>query len=159
MAHLMHDFHVDVPVAAFDALVKDPRTWPAFWVGMDGSPRVFGDGSPGTKAEFFQHTMGIKLRMVDRTMEERHNPDRSTDWRWQFEGAISGTISCHHEPSGDGTDVTTTFVYDVPKRFGGRVADRLFLERRMRHDFEDSMDNLKLLAETTDVTAAVSMAA
>ena len=86
MAHLLHDFHVNVPVDAFDTVIKDPRIWPTFWVGMDGSPRVFGDGSPGTKAEFFQHMMGMKLRMVDRTVEERHNPDGSTDWRWQFEG-------------------------------------------------------------------------
>jgi hypothetical protein len=159
MAQLTNDFHVNVPVAAFDALVKEPRTWPTFWVGMDGSPRVFGDGSPGTKAEFFQHMMGMKLRMVDRTVEERHNPDGSTDWRWQFEGAIAGTIACHHEPSGDGTDVTTTFSYTVPGRFGGRVADRLLLERRMRRDFEDSMDNLKLLAETSVVAAAATIAA
>ncbi len=157
MAHFMHDFHVNLPVDAFDALVKDPRTWPTFWVGMDGSPRVFGDGSPGTKAEFFQHVMGINFRMVDRTVEERHNPDGSTDWRWQFEGAFTGSIVCHHEPSADGTDVTTSFEYRVPGRLGGRVADRI-LERRMRLDFEESMDNLRLLAETS-VPAAVKVAA
>ena len=159
MAHLLHDFHVPVPVDAFDAIVRDPRVWPTFWVGMDGSPRVFGDGSPGTKAEFFQHMMGVKFRMVDRTIEERHNPNGSTDWRWQFEGAMCGTISCHHEPSADGTDVTTTFDYDVPRRLGGRVVDRLLLERRMRHDFEDSMDNLKLLAETSDIKVAATATA
>lgn len=158
MAHLMNDFHVNVPVDTFDALVKDPRRWPTFWVGMDGSPRVFGDGAPGTKAEFFQHMMGAKLRMVDRTIEERHNPDGSSDWRWQFEGALSGTISCHHEPRGDGTDVTTTFAYDIPRRFGGRTVDRLLFEKRMRRDFEDSMENLRLLAETSDVPAAIATA-
>jgi hypothetical protein len=154
----MNDFHVNVPIAAFDALVKDPRTWPRFWVGMDGSPRVFGDGSPGTKAEFFQHMMGMKLRMVDRTVEERHNPDGSTDWRWQFEGAMCGSISCHHEASDAGTDVTTTFDYDVPLKLGGRAVDRLVLQKRMRRDFEDSMENLRLLAETSAVPAAIAAA-
>jgi hypothetical protein len=158
MAHLMYDFHVGVPVDRVDALVKDPRMWPAFWVGMEASPRVFGDGSPGTKAEFYQHMMGMKLRMVDRTIEERHNPDGSTDWRWQFDGALQGAVSCHHEPHGEGTDVTTTFDYEVPRRFGGRAADRLLIERRMRRDFEDSMDNLRLLAETSEVTAATAAA-
>ena len=158
MAHLMNDFHVSVPVEVFDGIVKDPRRWPTFWVGMDASPRVFGDGSPGTKAEFYQHMMGVKVRMVDRTVEERHNPDGSTDWRWQIEGAMSGTISCHHEPRADGTAVTTTFDYDVPRRFGGRAADRLVFEKRMRRDFEDSMENLRLLAETSDVPAAIATA-
>jgi hypothetical protein len=158
MAHLLHDFHVSLAVDAFDALVKDPRVWPTFWVGMDGSPRVFGDGSPGTKAEFFQHMMGMRLRMVDRTLEERHNPNGSTDWRWEFEGPIRGVISCHHEPSAGGTDVTTTFDYDVPLKLGGRAFDRLILEKRMRRDFADSMDNLRLLAETGAVPAAVATA-
>ena len=158
MAHLLHDFHVNVNVDAFDALVRDPRNWPTFWVGMDASPRVFGDGSPGTKAEFFQHMLGMKLRMVDRTLEERHNPDGSTDWRWQFDGAIHGAISCHHEPGAGGTDVTTTFDYDVPLKLGGRAVDRLVLEKRMRRDFEDSMDNLRLLAETSTVPAAMATA-
>ena len=49
--------------------------------------------------------------------------------------------------------MTTTFDYDVPRRLGGRMVDRLLLEKRMRHDFEDSMDNLRLLAETSAVPA------
>ena len=66
----------------------------------------------------------------------------------------SESISCHHGPSRDGTDVTTTFDYTVPRRFGGRVVDRVLIQKRMYHDFEDSMDNLRLLAETSPVTAA-----
>jgi hypothetical protein len=158
MAHLTYSFHVGVPVDGFDELVKDPRSWPRFWVGMDASPRVFGDGSPGTKAEFFQHMMGVRMRMVDRTIKERHNTDGSTDWRWQFEGPVTGTISCHHQPGAGGTDATTTFDYDVPLRLGGRVVDRVILEKRMRRDFEDSMDNLRLLAESSPVTSTAAVA-
>ena len=54
--------------------------------------------------------------------------------------------------------MTTTFDYDVPRRFGGRAADRLLFEKRMRRDFEDSMENLRLLAETSDVPAAIATA-
>ena len=35
MAHLTYSFHVGVLVESFDQLVKDPRSWPRFWVGMD----------------------------------------------------------------------------------------------------------------------------
>jgi coenzyme Q-binding protein COQ10 len=158
MAHLTYSFHVGVPVDSFDELVKDPRSWPRFWVGMEGSPRVFGDGSPGTKAEFFQHMMGVRMRMLDRTIEERHNTDGSADWRWQFEGPVTGAISCHHQPRAGGTDVTTNFDYDVPRRLGGRIVDRVILEKRMRHDFEDSMDNLRLLAESSPITSTAAVA-
>jgi hypothetical protein len=158
MAHLTYSFHVGVPVDSLDELVKDPRSWPRFWVGMDGSPRVYGDGSPGTKAEFFQHMMGVRLRMVDRTIEERHNADGSTDWSWRFDGPVTGEIACHHQPDAGGTGVSTTFDYDVPRRLGGRIIDRIILQKRMRHDFEDSMDNLRLLAESSPVTSHAAVA-
>lgn len=96
--------------------------------------------------------------MVDRTLEEHHNPDGSTDWRRQFEGPLTGTLTCHHAPAGGGTDVSTTFDFDVPRRLGGRVTDRVLLERRMRHDFEESMDNLRLLAETRRSPAVATAA-
>ncbi len=159
MAHLLHDFHVDVPVETFDSLVKDPHNWPTFWVGMGEPKRVFGDGSPGTKAEFTQLMMGLKLRIVDRTIEERHNPDGSTDWRWQFEGSMSGELCCHHQPADGGSDVSTTFDYTIPGSVLGKFADRVFIEKRVRHDFEDSMDNLKLFAETSVASAATAKTA
>ena len=35
MGHFMCDFHVGASVDDFDRLVRDPRIWPTFWVGMD----------------------------------------------------------------------------------------------------------------------------
>ena len=46
----------------------------------------------------------------------------------------------------------------MPFKLGGRAVDRLVLEKRMRQDFEDSMDNLRLLAETSAVPAAIATA-
>ena len=72
---------------------------------------------------------------------------------------MSGSLSCHHEPRNDGTAVTTTFDYTIPGSVPGRFADRLFVEKRVRHDFEDSLDNLKLLAETSTAEAAAQKTA
>jgi hypothetical protein len=147
MAHLTKTMFINVPVSDLDAVVKDPWQWPKFWVGMSEPERVFGDGGPGTKAEFTMLLMGVRTHMVDRTIEERHNDDGSTDWRWEFEGATSGSIACHHEPKEAGTQITTDFEYSVPGSVLGAAADRLLLEKRMRRDFENTLENLKLLAE------------
>jgi coenzyme Q-binding protein COQ10 len=154
MAHLKHTLFIKAPVDALDAIVKDPHRWPDFWVGMSEPERVFGDGGPGTKAEFTQLMMGVRLRVVDRTVEERHNPDGSTDWRWEFEGSTWGWLSCHHEPHEEGTQITTEFDYALPGSVLGKAADRLLVERRSRRDFENSLENLKLLAESTVHEAA-----
>ena len=101
----------------------------------------------GTKVEMTVLFMGMRMHMIERTVEERHNEDGSTDWRWDMEGAMSGWLACHHEPRGEGTEVTTEFEYAMPGSVLGKVADRLLVEKRMRRDFENSLENLKLLAE------------
>lgn len=147
MAHLTKTLVYDVPVSELDAAVKDPYRWPLFWVGLSEPHRVFGDGGPGTKAEFTMLMMGVHSRTVYRTVEERHNDDGSTDWRWDFQGAISGRLMCHHAPRDGSTEATTDLDYSVPGRMLGAAADRLFFERRMRRDMENSLENLKLMVE------------
>jgi hypothetical protein len=156
MAHLKHTLFINAPVDTINAIVKDPHRWPEFWVGMSEPIRVFGDGGPGTKAEFSQEMMGWRLRVIDRTVEERHNADGSTDWRWQFEGSTFGWLTCHHEPRDEGTEITTDFDYSLPGSVFGKAADRLLIEKRSRRDFEDSLENLKLLAEAAVAAPAAA---
>jgi hypothetical protein len=153
MAHLTHSLHIEAPVAIVDKIVKNPRQWPNFWVGMSDPKRIEGDGGPGTEVEFTQLMLGVHLHEIDRTVEERHDPDGSTHWRWEYEGTTSGSLVCHHRPVGEGTEITTEFDYTVPGSVLGKVADRLVIERMQRRDFQHSLENLKLLAEA-QVTAA-----
>lgn len=147
MAHLTKTLFYNVPVGVLDAAVKDPRQWPQFWVGLSEPLRVFGDGSPGTKAEFTMHMLGLRSHVTYRTAEERHNDDGSTDWRWDMEGAIPGYLTCHHEPKGEGTEATSEMHYSVPGSVVGAAADRILFEKRMRRDMENSLENLKLMVE------------
>jgi hypothetical protein len=156
MAHLKHTMFVSTSVDALDAFVRDPHRWSEFIVGMSGPTRVFGDGGQGTKAEFAISMLGVQRRVVYRTVEERHNPDGSTEWRWELEGATWGWMTCHHEPRDKGVDVTTEFDYGLPGSVFGKVADRLLFEKRMRRDFEEGLENLKLVAETTVPAATVA---
>jgi len=156
MAHLSHTLSINTPVQDVDAIVKDPHQWPRFWVGMSEPKRVFGDGSPGTKAEFTMHVLGVPMSMIERTLEERHNDDGSTDWRWGIEGTTSGWITCHHQPKDGGTEIHSEFEYSVPGSLFGKAADRLLLEKRMRRDFENSLENLKLMAELGVSTPAAA---
>jgi len=147
MAHLNATLLINAPVDLVNAIVRDPHNWPKFQVGMSEPERVFGDGGPGTKAEYAILMMGVHLHVVQRTIEERHDPDGSTFWRWELEGTTSGWITCLHKPHGDGCQITTDFEYTVPGSVLGKVADRLLIEKRQKRDFESSLENLKLLAE------------
>ncbi len=79
MAHLTHADHFSVTPDASDDLVRDPRRTPEHSVGFSGPNRLFGDGGPGTKAEYSLETIGARQRLVSRTIEERHHPDGGTD--------------------------------------------------------------------------------
>ncbi len=61
------------------------------WVGMREPDRIEGDGGPGTKVEFDLHMLGIRMHETDETIEERHNPDGSTDWR--LPGSVLGKVA------------------------------------------------------------------
>jgi coenzyme Q-binding protein COQ10 len=156
MAHLVYSVHVDAPVEKVDAIVRDPHEWAHFWTGMTEPTRVEGDGGPGTSAEFEVITFGIRQHEISHTVEERHEPDGSTHWRWELEGTTKGRLSCRHTPADGGCDVTTEFEYNVPGSVFGRVADLLVLERIQKRDFQNSMENLKTLAETTAGVAATA---
>jgi coenzyme Q-binding protein COQ10 len=149
MAHFTKKMTIGVPVARLDELVRDPHLTPRYWIGMSEPDAVFGDGGPGTKVETNILFMGVRMHMIERTVEERHNPDGSTDWRWTMEGAMEGWLSCHHDPRGDSTETTTEFDYTLPGSLLGKAADRLLIEKRMHRDFDNSLENLKLLAETS----------
>jgi uncharacterized protein YndB with AHSA1/START domain len=149
MAHLTESLFIDAPVEHVDRIVRDPTQWPKFWVGMAEPERIDGDGGPGTKVEFNLYMMGVRMRETEETLEEKHNPDGSTDWRWHFDGTTSGWLACHHEPIGEGTTITTEFDYTVPGSIIGKMADRLVIEKMQSRDFRHSLENLKLLAEET----------
>jgi hypothetical protein len=149
MAHLEQTTFINVPVAALDDIVRDARRVPEYWVGMSAPLRAFGDGGPGSKAEFTLEMLGTHQRLTMRTVEERHNADGSTDWRWEYRGGMTGSLTCHHDPREGGVEATTHFDYELSGGLFGRLFDRAVVARRVRRDCADSLENLKLLAESS----------
>jgi hypothetical protein len=150
MAHLKESLFINVPVEHLDRIVRNPRQWSNFWVGMSEPESIEGDGGPGTIVAFDLTMMGMHLKETERTVEERHNPEGSTDWRWDFEGTSRGWMTCHHEPKDGGTEITTEFDYTLPGSVIGKVADRMIVEKIQSRDFHSSLENLKLLAEGSE---------
>lgn len=149
MAHLQQTTYMKASLDALNDIVRDPHRVTEYWVGMSGPHRAFGDGGPGSKAEFTLQMLGTRQRLIMRTIDERHNEDGSTDWRWEYSGGITGWLTCHHEPREGGVEATTDFVYTLRGGVLGKLFDRVVAEKRVRRDFEDSLENLKLLVEAS----------
>jgi hypothetical protein len=147
MTHLKESIFINSPVEKVDDLVRDPRKWPMFMVGMEPPDKVTGDGGPGTVAEgSLSLVLGIHGHEVTTVTEERHEPD-GTYWRWDTSGTLPFWMTCHHEPQGGGTLLTTEFEYTMPWGVLGRATDLLFVERMQRRDMHRSLENMKRLLE------------
>ncbi len=149
MAELTKSLFIAAPVERIDAIVRDPRQWPHFWVGMADPDSIEGDGGPGTVVKFDLTTFGLRLHESERVVEERHDPDGSTHWRWEFEGMTKGWMTCYHQPTEGGTTIKTDFKYTPPGSVVGKIVDLLVLERVQKRDFNTSLENLKILAEAS----------
>ena len=60
-------------------------------------------------------------------------------------GGAHAVVTQTLESSGDGTQYTIEMSYDLPAGFLGAVADRMFVERVLERDMEESSENLSRL--------------
>jgi ligand-binding SRPBCC domain-containing protein len=147
MTHLKDSIFVNAPVEKVDDLVRDPRMWPVFMVGLEPPEKITGDGGPGTVVEgSMPLLLGIHVHETTTVTEERHEPD-GTHWRWDASGPLPYWLTCHHEPRDGGTLLTSEMEYTMPWGVLGRAADRLFVERMQRRDAHRSLENMKRLLE------------
>lgn len=149
MAHFEESLYIEAPVATLDEIVGDLRQLPKFWVGLSEPEDLTGEKGIGSQAKFTQLLMGVHMHLTMRIAKEDHESDGATVWRWEFEGTTSGWLNCRHTPKDGGTQITTEFEYSVPGSVLGKVADRVLFERLQKRDFRHSLENLKVLAEST----------
>ena len=53
----------------------------------------------------------------------------------------------HFTPAGTGTDIDTVVDYEIPMRLLGAIADKLFIERTVQRNLEQSRDNFVAMLE------------
>ena len=88
MTHLKVSIFINAPAEVVDDLVRDPRKWPMFMVGVEPPEKITGDGGPGTVVEGSVALMlGMHAHETVTVTEERHEPD-GTHWRWEASGAM-----------------------------------------------------------------------
>jgi hypothetical protein len=98
----------------------DPNRWASWWVNLGEAEKVDGDGAGGRRV------------------------------RIEFEGPITGWQTWDYEPRGDGaTLVTAEIEYNVPGKAIGKFADRLVVERLQERARQQTLENLKLMAESS----------
>ena len=61
---------------------------------------------------------------------------------------IDTTFSYRFQPEGEGTRISMDVEYEIPRQvLGGKIADRLVIERMNEHEADAAINNLKVLLE------------
>lgn len=146
--HARESIYIDAPVDRVDGPALAPDAWWRYFVGMSEPERIDGDGGPGTTVDFTMTPPGARpFRATCRVVEWDHGPDGTVRWRGEFSGGNSGWETWELRPEGGGTFVTGELEV-IPA--GGplvRLAADLFVQRPLRRNVHQSLENLKRLVE------------
>jgi hypothetical protein len=147
--HAKDTIQIEAPVEAVDRLALPPDAWSRYFVGMSAPEQVTGDGGPGTIVGFTMSPPGSRpFHATCRVVAWDHRPDGSVHWRGEYAGGSSGWETWDIVPV-DGVASATVEMEVIPA--GGplvRLAADLFVQRPLRRNVRQSLENLKRLVET-----------
>ena len=147
--HAKDTIRINAPVDDVDRLALPPDAWSRYFVGMSDPEEITGDGGPGTIVEFSMSPPGGRpFHATCRVVEWDHRPDGTVRWRGEFSGGNSGWETWDLRPEDGGTLVTEEMEV-IPA--GGalvRLAANLFVQRPLRRNVHQSLENLKRLVES-----------
>jgi uncharacterized membrane protein len=135
------------PERCFD-FIADPSLAPLFISSLYSiTPIEVEPTGAGNKWGFEYDMFGIPVRGESECIEF----ERPSRYVWRSipgSSTIDTTFSYSFEPAGGGTKVSLDVEYQVPdKVLGGKIADRLVVERMNEHEADAAISNLKVVLE------------
>ena len=146
MGHVLQTGHVDVaPDKAF-ALAMDAKRIPEWNSSVIEVKEITGP------LDQLGSSYVSVLKLAGRPLEGRWEVSRVERPRLlELTGTAPGggraTATNRFESAGSGTDVTIEIDYELPGRFLGGMADKLFVERAIERDVKHSVENFKAICE------------
>ena len=139
---------VDTSPAHLWAIATDIDHWRDWYVGLENLSDISGKGSEAGTT----YRVGAKLAgMIDLNVTgkvEEVIPDKL--WRGSTSGAMDGMATWSYAPvEGGKAEVTVEFEYSLGENVLARVADRLFMERKVNADMQTTLEQLKARAEAS----------
>ncbi len=146
--HAKDTIHIDAPVEDVDRIALPPDAWSRYFVGMSAPEEIRGDGGPGTIVEFTMSPPGGRpFHATCCVVEWEHRPNGAVRWRGEYSGGNSGWETWELTPADGGACATVEMeVIPAGGPLVGLVAN-LFVQRPLRRNVHQSLENLKRLVE------------
>jgi uncharacterized membrane protein len=143
MAKVIRSVVIDASLEDVLAITEDPNRMVEWYVGVDDVRPDETFPEVGGTAEFVYKAAGITFSL----QQTATIYDRGKHSEYELKGMISGTLVETLDQEGDSTRYTLDFDYQMPGGGVGKVVDKLVVERMNSQQLEQSLQNLKALAE------------
>jgi uncharacterized membrane protein len=144
MAHINKDILINAPLDQVFDMIYDFESIPKWMVGMEEVHNISpGERGEGSTFEWTYNMAGIKFAGTSRVISL--DPPRQAIL--ESTGGIDSTWTWTYAAEGEGTRLTCDLEYTVPGGGLGKIADRLVVERANAKSMEESLANIKALAE------------
>ncbi len=140
MAHIERSIRIGAPIDVVDDYMTQIARLPEWYSNMVEVRNASAERiATGVTYDWTFQMVGMrfdgKTRYTDVVRKERT--------RLETEGGIPSKWDWRFASEGDATQVSVTVDYTVPGKLLGRIADKLFIERRNVRDLEHALANLK----------------
>ena len=158
MSHLKRTTRIHAPLETVYAIAHDPVHWSDWYVGISDEENLELAASDQTR--FLM--VGTPFPLTQRVVEDRLHGTEA-HWRAKPEGKsktidicdsckmlmISGEQDWSYLSDKDETEVSVVLDFVVPSELLEKAEDRNLIERMEAECLEQSLENLRLLCETT----------
>lgn len=149
MGHIKLSIPINASVDRVTEIATDPHHWASWWVNLGEAKKVEGDGGAGTVVEHSYLMAGVPFPVTTRVLESKPTASGGKHVSIEFEGPLKGWQTWDYEPSEHGTTVTAEIEYNVPGSAIGKFADQLLIERMQERARHQTLENLKMMAESS----------
>jgi hypothetical protein len=158
MSHLKRTTRIHAPLEQVYATAHDPTHWSDWYVGISNEKGL--EVTESDQARFLM--VGTPFPLTQRVLEDRLQGTEA-HWRVKPDGnsqtidicdsckmlMISGEQDWSYSSKKDETEVSVVLDFAVPSELVERAEDRNLIERMEAECLERSLENLRVLCETT----------
>ena len=148
MTKIHRDLMVDAKPERCFEFIADPSLAPLFISSLYSiTPIEVEPRGAGNRWGFEYDMFGVPVRGESTCIE--YDPPSKYVWRSDpGTSTIDTTFSYRFQPEGEGTRISMDVEYEIPRQvLGGKIADRLVIERMNEHEADAAINNLKVLLE------------
>lgn len=149
MAHTKQTIFINAPIEQVFRYTINPENWAHFYNHLAAPKSIDGNGELGTVVEADYAIMGIHFPETIQVTECEISGGNAK-WTGMMSGSFNARQSCTYESLESGTELILEIESYIPDDLFGKLTDRMIYERLSRNSAAHTLENIKVICESSD---------